>query len=75
MQGETVLFNPQTKKFCVLNETAAFLWDQLDQPRTEAELRERLLAEFDGVNESLADQDVRTTLKQFTDLDITIVVE
>ena len=70
MQDETVLFNPATKKFCVLNETAAHLWMLLEQPRAEAELAAGLCDEFDGVDPGVAARDVRATLNQLVDLGV-----
>lgn len=70
MQEEMVLFHPGTKKFCVLNPTAAHLWARLEGPCTEDELTTSLLATFSGVDASVAAQDVRDTLRHFTDLGI-----
>ena len=50
MKDESVLFHPGTNKFCLLNVTAAFLWDQLDEPRTISMLANRLCEHFDGVS-------------------------
>jgi PqqD family protein of HPr-rel-A system len=70
MQEEMVLFHPGTKKFCVLNPTAAHLWERLQGPCTEDELTASLLSTFGGVEETVAARDVRNTLQQFTDLGI-----
>ncbi len=70
MQEELVLFHPGTKKFCILNVTAAHLWSRLEGPCTEDELTASLLAAFGDVEPSAAARDVRDTLRQFTDLDI-----
>ncbi len=74
MQDEAVLFNPATKQFCVLNETAAFLWKQLEEPLSEADLSSRLCTEFAGVDAPVAARDVEQTLRQFTDLKIVVPV-
>ena len=70
MQGETVIFNPATNQFCVLNETAAFLWQLLEEPRTEEQLRDDLRGAFDGVDATAAERDVREALEQFAALGI-----
>ena len=70
MQDEAVLFSPATKKFCLLNETAAFLWKLLEQPKTEEELSTELCREYDGVDAAVAARDVRQTLQQLTELKI-----
>jgi hypothetical protein len=68
MAGETVLYNPATNRFCVLNETATCIWDALEEPRTERELCERLLDQFDGVDLDVAERDVAATLSEFREL-------
>lgn len=70
MQDETVLYNPASKQFCLLNETAAFLWDLLEAPQTEEDLAAELCDAFDGVDAEMATRDVRRTLQQLTDLGI-----
>ena len=70
MQEEMVLYHPGTKKFCVLNPTAAHLWSCLGAPCTEDELTSSLLGAFNGVDADVAAQDVRTTLRHFADLGI-----
>ena len=71
MEGETVLYHPDTRKFCVLNDTAAYLWTLLEQPRSEAQLCEGLLGAFDGVDAEAVRQDVRSTLEEFEALQLT----
>ena len=56
LQSETVLFNPNNNKFCVLNKSAALIWETLDQPRTVGELASELCTRFE-VGEDLALQD------------------
>ena len=46
-----------------LNETAAFLWKELETPKTVGELTAALLAEFD-VSEEEAEKDVTEFLEQ-----------
>ena len=72
MSGETVLYNPDTNRFCVLNETATFIWDTLEQPQTQAQLCDRLVAHFDGVDHAVAESDVAATLSELTELAIAI---
>ena len=49
MKSESVLFQPKTNQFCLLNATATFLWTQLDQPRSTSELADRLCERFDAI--------------------------
>lgn len=70
MQDETILYNPTTNEFCVLNATAALLWGLLEEPRTVEELSAELAVNFAGVDEEGATTDVTATLDQFTELDM-----
>lgn len=70
MQGETVIYNPETRTFCVLNETAAFIWDQLAEARTAEEIAALLRESFDGVNGTEAERDVRHALDQLVDMEM-----
>ena len=72
MAGETVLYSPDANRFCVLNETASFIWEALEEPHTERQLCDRLLAEFEGVDLAVAEQDVATTLTTFRELAIAL---
>ena len=70
LQQETVLFNPATKNFSVLNETAAFIWGMLDGPRAVAEISTNLCAEFDGVDFENASEDVLQVLEHLVELEL-----
>jgi len=64
MKDETVLFNPGNRKFCVLNVTAAMIWDILDQPRTVPEIVGRICERHQGVDAVRVEQDVRVALDE-----------
>ena len=68
MQDETVLFNPATNKFCVLNASAALVWQTLEMPQPAEVLAHQLCEAFDGVTADQAMRDVETTLQQLQDL-------
>jgi hypothetical protein len=68
MKNESVLFQPQTNKFCLLNGTAAFLWNQLEQPCTVPELAQVLCDHFDGVSISDAIRDVERIVNELLSL-------
>ena len=70
MQEETVLFNPTTKKFCILNPTAAHLWESLTAPRSAAELAQALMGAFDGVDQHTAERDIEAALHELVGLGI-----
>lgn len=58
---EIVLVNLQTNRIFSLNRTAGRLWELLGETSGRAELRERLLEEFD-VEPAQLDQELETTL-------------
>ena len=68
MKEESLLFNPASSKFCLLNETAAFLWEQLERPATADELAAAVCARFDGVERDRAERDVETWLHRLDEL-------
>ena len=68
MKNESVLFQPQTNKFCLLNVTAAFLWNQLERPRTVPELAQELCDHFDGVSIPEATRDVEGIVNELLSL-------
>lgn len=68
MQDETILFDPATNTFCMLNGTAAFLWERLAAPCTAEQLAAAVCGSFDGVSEAVAEDDVRGALHEFSAL-------
>ena len=72
MEGETLLYHKDTKKFCRLNATAAFLWQCLEQPRSVEELAAALCEEFDGVEHDRARRDVRAALDELVELSVVV---
>ena len=64
MKNESVLFEPQTNKFCLLNVTAAFIWNELERPLTVPQLAQRLCDHFDGVSIPDAIRDVEKTVNE-----------
>ncbi|MCR5204663.1 MAG: PqqD family protein [Lachnospiraceae bacterium] len=53
----------------MLNELAAFVWEQLQSPKSESELLNAVLAEYD-IDEETASADLMTLLKKFQGLGI-----
>lgn len=72
MLEETILYDPSAKSFCVLNPTAAFLWEQLAQPRSEPELTTVLRERFAIPEASDVPSDVRASLERFTTLGLVV---
>jgi hypothetical protein len=68
MKDESLLFDPGTNRFCLLNETAAVVWNRLAQPMTAGQLVEAVCEAFDGVERSRARSDVENLLRQLSEL-------
>ena len=64
MKDETVLFNPANKKFCVLNATAALIWNILEEPRTVQEIVAAIRERFDAVDSQRVEEDVQRALNE-----------
>ena len=72
MKDETVLFNPANNKFCVLNATAALIWNLLDQPRSVEEIVAVVRARFADVDPLRAAEDVQRALEQLRDVECVV---
>jgi coenzyme PQQ synthesis protein D (PqqD) len=70
MQDETILYLPATRKFTMLNRTAAFVWHQLSQPRSPEELGTEVAGHFSGVSLSQASDDVLGAIRQLKELSL-----
>ena len=70
MQQETILFNSQTNSFCVLNPSAAVIWNGLEAPQDAVALASRVCQAFDGITEEQARRDVEHALKEFVSLSL-----
>jgi len=64
LKEESVLFNPQNNKFCVLNQTANFLWQYLEQPRTVEEMVAALRTSFNHADQFDLSKDVEQAVEQ-----------
>jgi hypothetical protein len=72
MQGETILFNAQTNTFCVLNASAAVVWNELETPKGVDTLASRICETFGGVTVEQAQRDVENALKEFASLSLVV---
>lgn len=68
MQGESILFDPASNKFCLLNGTAAFVWEQLATPATIDHISQELCRHFETAEPARVEQDVREVLDRFVEL-------
>ena len=72
LKDELVLFDGTANKFFVMNASAAFLWEQLQEPSAEEALAARMCASFSGVGADQALDDIRRTVKQMLELGLLI---
>src|SRR5262245_57106989 len=74
MKDETVLFNPVNTKFCILNATAAFIWQSLEQPQTAEQIAAALTSRFSEVGIAQAEDDVKRVLAELSALECVVTV-
>ncbi len=72
LQGELMLFNPESSQFYVLNATMALIWRRCETAQSAEGMIERLAEEFDGVDHSTATQDVDRAVAELKDLGLLI---
>jgi coenzyme PQQ synthesis protein D (PqqD) len=72
LQDETILFDPQKNQFCLLNRTAALLWNQLASPASAHALGVKLCANVSGVALEDAVRDANSTLEELRSLDMVV---
>ena len=70
MLEETILYSPAAKQFCVLNPTAAFLWERLAEPVSTQSLASALRDAFATDSAANVEADVQGTLQQFQSLEM-----
>ena len=62
MHGETVLFSPESNKFCLLNPTAALVWSMLEKPVSVDAMTTEICAKYKVTEPSAVIQDVQDVL-------------
>ena len=68
LKDESVLFNPDNNRFCLLNATMAFIWEKLGPGASAEEISAALANSFSGISRSEAEADVSSALAQLVDL-------
>jgi hypothetical protein len=71
LQEETILFDPVQNRFCVLNRTATFMWNQLTTALTKETLATKLCGSFSGIARETALLDAERTLELLLSLKFT----
>jgi hypothetical protein len=64
MGEETILLNTTTNKFCLLNRSAAVIWNALKQPSTLDSVVSVVCETFQGVAQLDASKDAQNVLEQ-----------
>jgi hypothetical protein len=68
LKDESVLFNPDTNRFCLLNGTMAFIWEKLDPGASVDEISAALAERYSGVSQAQVRDDVAQALAELVDL-------
>ncbi len=68
MQAETMLFNPGSNQFCLLNATAAFIWEQIDNSGDAHELAAKICERFADASPAEAEADVNKVVGELQSL-------
>jgi Coenzyme PQQ synthesis protein D (PqqD) len=68
LQDEIILFDPNQSRFCVLNRTASFLWNQLATALTTDAVAAEVCGGFSGVAMEVVLADTDRTLQQLLSL-------
>jgi hypothetical protein len=68
LKDESVLFNPDTNRFCLLNGTMAFIWEQLAPGASAEQISSALEGSFSGISRADVRADVDMALAQLVDL-------
>ena len=72
LQDETILFDPQKNQFCLLNRTAAFLWNQLATPASPHALGVKLCENVSAVTLEDAVRDANSALQEMRSLNVVV---
>lgn len=72
MHGETVLFSPDSNKFCLLNPTAALVWSMLENPVTADAMAAEICSRYDGAEPAQVLQDVQEVIDRMQKLNFVV---
>jgi hypothetical protein len=67
LKDETILYDASTVRFCVLNDTASFVWNRLDAPRFFDDLLNEIVDVY-HVDDHAVEQDLEQVLNELTRL-------
>jgi hypothetical protein len=72
LQGELMLFDPDSARFYVLNRTMAFVWRRCDGSHTPEAMLDGLRQEFADVDAAAAEADLRAALGELVSLGLVV---
>lgn len=72
LQGELMIFDPQSSRFFVLNRTMTFVWRRCDGSRGVAEMVDELSNEFADVDRVTAEGDLKKALGELASLGLVV---
>jgi hypothetical protein len=64
LETGAVLYHPQSKKFIMLNRSAALIWNELSTPQTHEQLLRKICSAYPDANASTAENDLNAALDQ-----------
>ena len=70
LENGAVLYHPETKKFIMLNRSAAMIWAELSSPKTRDELVRKICSAYPDVDAGVAHGDVDAALGELKALDL-----
>jgi hypothetical protein len=68
--AEAILYDPDSKRFCQLNATAAIVWEALEHPATALDISGAIRRKCDVPGSAQLETDVAETLRQLLDLSL-----
>ena len=72
LQGELMLFDPESSKFYVLNRTMTFVWRRCDGAHNAESMLAGLQREFAEVEPAAAEADLRGALAELVSLGLVV---
>jgi hypothetical protein len=69
-----MVLEPKERRFCALNATSSLIWAKLQEPVSAEQLAKHVVANYQGVEEADALQDVRAIIDEMSSLGIVISV-
>ena len=70
LQSESILFDAEANRFCVLNATSSFIWDHIKTPATPEDVAGAVAGAFDGVTSASALAHVQALFAELSTLSL-----